>query len=998
MKKYLKIIFKKAAIFLLLFSLIFPFNVFSSLETSSLENHDYVPGEIIVKYKNKDASLSSIENNKVGLKKKERVFKEISNKNKEISLQESFEDAFLVYKLEFDKGADLEKIIREYRKNPNIEYAHLNYRAVLNALPNDTSFNLQWGLQNTGQLIEGVSGTVGADISAVQGWDVSRGSEEIIIAVLDTGIDYNHEDLAGNMWTDGSVYGHDFADGDTNPIDVHGHGTHVAGIIAAVTDNGKGVAGVSWNSKLMAIKIFKNENDGDGYPIGGTTDQIANAIIYAVDNGAHIISNSWGFGVMDEPPSLIKNAIDYANSSGSLVVFAAGNSNSEGSYQPAAYSGTLAVAATDQNDERAIYPPTQGSNYGEWVDVSAPGKYIYSTLPGNSYGFRSGTSMAAPFVSGLAAIIWSYNPLLTRSEVWDIIVNTTDDIDALNPGYEGKLGSGRVNAFLALSSINFPRLEVLDFSDNLPNRKAGHDYGMVEITITEENYKGGEEVEISFEIKETETEDVLFSEIKEIGFVTGGETTLVSFDLGVVTTAGNYNAVVTVSATNMIGDFTTNVNFSVFSTTAAYFDVASSSTPLNYVPIFDIENATDVFGNLLDGLYDIDFFVTNSENDVIYNKSEMVTFVRGFLNYEPSDVTPLEEEGFYTIKITVDGIEVEDIFEVSYLPVSEILINEEDQNLMQGDTLQLTFTVNPERASDKSVFWAVDNAEVATITEEGLLTAVGREGAAVVTATSVDGPVDSVTITAVPKTYSVTLREGSGLSGVLVQVYADSAKTETVGSVIETNQQGSVLKEMEAGDYWFTATKSGYSSYSGSFSVTNEDKVVEFTMTLTPSPPPSGGGGSRSSSPPPSSSTENEKEEEKKEEEVIVTTTTEVVSTPLKKLKEQRERILSIKAFVRALLYGLEEESKITEQAVINVLSALDKIEEDLNARIREKENRIRELNSQREKMIVIETFVKKLLEVAKEKGDEGLENTVQVIITTLSSAKNRIEKEILLI
>jgi hypothetical protein len=822
----------------------------------------------------------------------------------------------------------------------------------------------------------------------------------LIVAVIDTGIDYNHPDLAGNMW-DGTdcldvngdylgecMHGYDFfynEEGekeDKDPIDGHGHGTHVSGIISAVTNNNLGVAGVSWDSKLMAVKIFSDIGEG------GDATVVANAIYYAVQNGAKIISNSWIYLTPGDLDETTKNAIDYANDNGCLVVFAAGNENSSDLYQPAAYEGTLAVAATDESDVRASF-----SNYGEWVDVSAPGVGILSTYLEDDYTESSGTSMAAPFVSGLAAIIWSYDPTLTRTEVWDIIVSTADDIG------DPDLGSGRINAFRALDSINFPRLEVIDFSESLPDSSAGHDYGGIDITITEENYKGGEEVKISFEIKEIETEEVLFSELKEVGFVTGGETTLVTFDLGVVTTAGNYNAVVTVSATNMIGAFTTSVNFSVFSTTAAYFNVTSVDSPLNYVPIFSIETATDVFGNLLDGLYDITLFVTDSGNNIIYNTTETVTFTSGFLNYEPSNVTPLEELGLYTMKMTVDGIEVEDVFEVSYLSVTEVLINEEDQNLMQGESLQLTFTITPEKASNKSVLWSVDNEEVVTVTADGLITALALEGTATVTLSSLDGPTDSIIISAIPKTYFVTITEGNNLTGVLVQIYTDSAKTESQGNATETNEGGVIAKEMEAGDYWFTATKSGYNNYNGSFSVTDDDKIVDFTMTLT-SPP--SGGGSRSSSPAPTPSPNPAPEEEvveEKKEEIIITTTTESVLTPLGKLREQRERILKVKSFVETIFYNLEKENnKITKQAMANVLNALDKMEEDINKKINEKETKLRELNSKKENILAIEKVVKNVLETTRQKGNQGLENTIQTIIDILYATRNRIEKEMLLI
>ncbi len=447
---------KKKLFFVFLFSfLLIPVSI-------GANSQEYVPGEIIVKFreeKRTDILLTSTIAEKNGLQKKEKIFKEKRDKNLELfSIKERRRPApnlSSIYKLVFDEDADIEKIVEEYKNSPYVEYAHLNYRAILHTTPNDTHFDEQWGLQK---------------VEAPDAWNIERGSEDIVIAVVDTGIDYEHEDLMENMW-DGSeckdedgdflgdcIHGYDFfSDDSKDPKDNHSHGTHVAGIISAVTDNNIGIAGTSWNSKLMAIKIFENEKSS------APASEIVKAIKFAVENGADIISNSWGY-VENVFPESVRDAIDYANREGSLVIFSAGNSGSEGDYYPAAYlgkdeegnpyekgdyQGTLAVAGTmNSSDEIANF-----STYGEWVNVSAPSVNILSTVLDDNYDGKGGTSMAAPFVSGLAALIWSADATLTREEVWQIIEDTADNIDDKNESYAGKIGTGRINAYSALSLI-----------------------------------------------------------------------------------------------------------------------------------------------------------------------------------------------------------------------------------------------------------------------------------------------------------------------------------------------------------------------------------------------------------------------------------------------------------------------------------------------------------------------------------------------------------------
>jgi len=260
-------------------------------------------------------------------------------------------------------------------------------------------------------------------IRAAIAWDVTTGSGAVVIAIVDTGVDVDHPDLAAKI-----VPGYDFVNGDSDPDDDHGHGTHVAGIAAAVTNNGAGVAGTSWGAHIMPLKVLA----ADGY---GYSSDVAEAIAYAVDHGAQIINLSLGD---TEPSSTIAAATEYAYEGGALTAAAAGNNGRRILFYPAANDHVVGVAATTDVDTRASF-----SNYGPHVDVAAPGVGIYSTYPG-TYSAKSGTSMATPFVSGLATLVWSVNPALTAAQVQSVIEGSADDLG--DPGRDDSFGWGRINA------------------------------------------------------------------------------------------------------------------------------------------------------------------------------------------------------------------------------------------------------------------------------------------------------------------------------------------------------------------------------------------------------------------------------------------------------------------------------------------------------------------------------------------------------------------------
>ena len=367
------------------------------------------------------------------------------------------------YKLTFASGVDIQKALEAFKHAASVEYAQLNRRYSLyarrekvNFIPNDPLFNNQWFLHNTGQ----TGGTPDADIDAPEAWDVQTGSPSVLVSVLDTGLDLDHPDLSANVWTNpgeipgngldddnngyvDDVHGWDFSDGDNNPDDYDNHGTHTAGTIAAVTNNGIGVAGIAFDATVLPCKIFPDASDA----------VIAEAFVYAADNGAIVSSNSWGYSAPGPPSQIIEDAIDYfLVVSNGVVVFAAGNDNTNDPTwgYPASYPPVMAVAATDHNDIKASF-----SNWGDWVDVSAPGVDIWSTVIGG-YDSFSGTSMACPQVAAIAALLFA-NGMTDGSAVRTQIESSAESIDSQNPGYEGLLGSGRVNANFALTSGPFPK-------------------------------------------------------------------------------------------------------------------------------------------------------------------------------------------------------------------------------------------------------------------------------------------------------------------------------------------------------------------------------------------------------------------------------------------------------------------------------------------------------------------------------------------------------------
>jgi subtilisin family serine protease len=359
--------------------------------------------------------------------------------------------------------ASTDEVVSEYRALPEVEYAEANYEISIDHAgggskhvhAEDPRFSEQWALANDGQL----GGKSGADISAMQAWAVTTGSDDVVVAVLDSGVDYNHEDLVNNIWTRPAaiqpyqdfelgmvedLHGYDAINNSGDPFDENGHGTHCAGIIGAEGGNNLGIAGVNWKVQIMPLKFM----NAGGF---GTTKDAIEAINYAINRkqagvNVRVISASWG---SISRSRALEDVIRRANDAGILFVAASGNNSTDNDRQPhypASYAipNVISVAALDRNDQLA-----QFSNYGaRSVHIAAPGKEILSTWLGNDYEEHSGTSMATPVIAGVAALVLARHPNISVAELRSRLLKSVDPLPAL----AGKVSTGgRVNAARAVA-------------------------------------------------------------------------------------------------------------------------------------------------------------------------------------------------------------------------------------------------------------------------------------------------------------------------------------------------------------------------------------------------------------------------------------------------------------------------------------------------------------------------------------------------------------------
>jgi len=385
-------------------------------------------------------------------------------------------DLSLSYVLTFDHTLDMEVLAAMFEATGQVEYAEPDYIMPVTRTPNDPYVGQQYTMSR---------------VDAIEAWDLipaNPSNPDMVIAIIDSGVDWNHPDLINRIWcnpeedldgddvvpatgttpgeeserdgvdqdgnglvddfygwdwvsTTGCATGEDCTTPDNNPMDFDGHGTHCSGIAAAQTNNGVGVASIAWDSRVMCLRAGYHASDGNGYVIQTAA---ASAIYYAIEEGAKIISMSFGGS------GTIRTPATAAYNSGLLCFHAAGNDNVNTQDQLDRASGMISVAATESNDCKADY-----SNYGDWIDVSAPGSAIMSTYFNNTYSSLYGTSMACPNAASCAALLWWMNPELSNGEVRSRLLGTVDNIytASCNSSYAGQLGTGRINAYKALMNI-----------------------------------------------------------------------------------------------------------------------------------------------------------------------------------------------------------------------------------------------------------------------------------------------------------------------------------------------------------------------------------------------------------------------------------------------------------------------------------------------------------------------------------------------------------------
>jgi len=370
-------------------------------------------------------------------------------------------------------GQDPETFKKDVERLPDVEFAEFDVIARIDAAatvtPNDPYFlTHQYPLRNTGAQPPADNGTAGADLEMEAAWMYTTGDASVVLAIIDTGIDEDHPDLMDRIWynedetndgvdMDGNGYisdfhGWNFVNNSNNINDDHSHGSHCAGIAAASSNNGTGMAGMDWNCRVMVLKAL-------GATGSGSSLDVAEAITYAADNGADIISMSLGsYGASTQEES----AIDYAAANNVTVFAAMGNDNVDTPHYPSAFPSVISVGATDSDDNRALpFCGAAGSNYGDYIDICAPGDWVWSTVPDGTFGYKCGTSMATPHAAGLAALIKALEPGYTPAQVRSLMrAGAEDQVGRPSedtPGFDIYHGWGRINGRITLQAL------VLDF-------------------------------------------------------------------------------------------------------------------------------------------------------------------------------------------------------------------------------------------------------------------------------------------------------------------------------------------------------------------------------------------------------------------------------------------------------------------------------------------------------------------------------------------------------
>jgi serine protease len=410
---------------------------------------DYVDGQIYVRIKKDTRAYMPLNADKKHLPTGTLAFLKgaeklagITNVSQQFANAKHSSELRRTYQITFSNHAKVNDLIREIEATGDVEFAEKVPLTKTCLTVNDPSYPSQWGLST---------------IDAPLAWNYFSTGSSIVVAIVDDAVQTTHPDLSPNLWVNPGEIASNGIDDDGNGIidDINGcdvsdnnfdpnppttaydHGTHVAGIAGARSNNATGVASIGFSVKLMCVKSTNSASSvTHGY----------DGVLYAADNGADVINMSWG----GSGSSITTQAIiDYAYGQGVVLVAAAGNDNVSSMFYPAGYTNVIAVASTASGDAKSSF-----SNYGSWIDVSAPGSNIYSTTVTSSYGNKSGTSMASPMVAGLAGLMLSLNPALTPTDIRNCILSSAENIDAVNPGFIGQLGSGRINANDAMICVS----------------------------------------------------------------------------------------------------------------------------------------------------------------------------------------------------------------------------------------------------------------------------------------------------------------------------------------------------------------------------------------------------------------------------------------------------------------------------------------------------------------------------------------------------------------
>lgn len=430
-------------------------------------SNDYYDGKLLVQFQGSPEAWASLQNLHSDIPELNKIFQEWNIYDAEqcypIALPPAEAGGIELrtwWEFTFTSMTDVTAIQSEFEKLSFVLFAQPKYIYKIDLQYNDPIFNQQWGLTR---------------VNSNLAHDYSTGDPSVVIAIVDTGVQLSHPDLAPNLWVnpgedlngngtiessevngidddlDGFIdnfYGADVVDNDGNPSPNptnSSHGTHCAGIASAKTNNATGIASLGYNCRIMAIRAGSQQSITGGY----------DGIIFAANKLADVISLSWG-GTSAGPNE--QQVINYAWARNCVVLAAAGNDGVSSLHYPSALNNVVAVASTTTNDAKSIF-----SNYGTWIDISAPGSNIQSTIPTNSYASYSGTSMACPFAAGLAGLIKSRITSASNAEVVQVLLTSADNIDAVNPNYIGQLGAGRINALSAMEMLNVPNLFMTNY-------------------------------------------------------------------------------------------------------------------------------------------------------------------------------------------------------------------------------------------------------------------------------------------------------------------------------------------------------------------------------------------------------------------------------------------------------------------------------------------------------------------------------------------------------